>query len=308
MKIWSHRYELTPRADQSFVSEPRRGSLIKIEWVVGQVGYSDLHPWPEFGDSPLESHLESLRDLQFTPLASASVDFNYQDREFRLLKRNAFLGLMLPRAHRLVTDIATLTAAQIREWQGQGFTHLKVKLGRDLVQETAKLTEMMAVAPLQWRLDLNGRIAKTEFVEWWNKLDKTVRARIDCVEDPIAEDVDLAIAGPWANDWKKFPRAPIRIAKPAREQVEVISPFERLIFTHSLEHAFGRACALWSAAKFYTNHPRRMEVCGLAAPDCYEPDVFDREWSCPGPRMKPTPGTGFGFDHLLKDLEWQPLL
>jgi len=51
-----------------------------------------------------------------------------------------------------------------------------------------------------------------------------------------------------------------------------------------------------------------LEVCGLAATDFFELDDFSRAWRCEGPRMKPTEGTGFGFDELLESLKWDRLL
>jgi len=43
MKIWIHRYELKPREAKM---KARHGVLVKSEWAVGQIGFSDLHPWP----------------------------------------------------------------------------------------------------------------------------------------------------------------------------------------------------------------------------------------------------------------------
>ncbi len=136
MKIWIHRYELLP-VDRRF--NARAGALVKVEWALNQIGFSDLHPWPEFGEPALEEHIESLRQIKFTTLAENSMQFNYMDRELRLSKRNAFTGLILPRAHRLVTDIATLNAQVLNEWHRAGYSHIKVKMGHDLVNETEAL-------------------------------------------------------------------------------------------------------------------------------------------------------------------------
>ena len=304
MKIWLHRYELKPREAKV---KPRAGALVKIEWTHGQVGYSDLHPWPEFGEPELEDHIRSLHKLEFTPLAETSVEFNYIDREFRLLKRNAFLGLILPRSHRLVFDMETLDEAQLRAWHTEGFSHIKVKMGRNLKAETGTLVQLAYATPLTWRLDFNGRISTAEFLNWWRELDSSVKSRIDFIEDP-GDVKDLAIEGPWANDWKIQPRAKVRILKPAREGDEDLGRYSRIVFTHSMDHMLGQAASLWMAGRFYTRHPRHLEVCGLAATDFFQPDDFSRQWSCTGPRMKPTTGTGFGFDELLSALPWERLL
>lgn len=306
MKIWIHRYELKPRENKI---KARQGALIKTEWAIGQVGYSDLHPWPEFGEPPLEHHLESLRSLNFSPLVDRSMEFNYQDREFRIVKRNAFLGLIIPRSHRLVFDFDMLEDEHLQKWFKDGFTHVKVKMGRDLLSETQKFINLAHSTPMLWRVDFNGRVSESEFTQWWDELDPSIKPRIDFVEDPLKSG-ELKSDGPWANDWMAQERARIRIVKPAREHVVPVdlNLYERVVFTHSLDHIFGQACSAWAAAKYYMRFPKRLETCGLANSDFFAPDAFTQEWNCEGPRMKPTPGTGFGFDKLLASLQWDRLL
>ncbi len=304
MKIWIHRYELKPREVKLTA---RRGALVKVEWTPGQTGYSDVHPWPEFGEPTIDEHIASLKALKFTSLVENSLEYNFRDHEFRLQKRNAFLGLILPRSHRLVFDLEALDQNLLREWSKEGFSHIKVKMGRNLKVETEIFVQMAYATTLMWRVDFNGRVSETEFLEWWKKLDGAVKARIDYIEDPV-RSAQLKIDGPWANDWTKQARAQIRIVKPAREGSEETAQYERIVFTHGLDHPIGQACSAWSAARFYGAHPRKTEVCGLAATDFFELNDFSREWYCEGPRMKPTSGTGFGFDELLKGLAWEQLL
>ncbi len=303
MKIWTHRYRLEPREPKN---KAREGALVKCEWFAGQMGYSDLHPWPEFGEPELAVHLRSLKELQFTPLADASMEFNYQDREYRLKKRSAFLGLILPRSHRLVFDIEQLTPEKLGLWKEQGFSHIKVKMGRNLKAETDILVGMIYSTKLMWRVDFNGRVPIQDFTQWWAGLDAAVKTRIDFIEDPVGSG-ELKVAGPWANDWTKQARAQVRIVKPARERSEDVAKFDRVIFTHGLDHPLGQATSLWAAAKFYSQHPRKMEVCGLAATDFFLPNAFSQVWNCEGPRMKPAEGTGFGFDEQLAAVAWEPL-
>lgn len=49
------------------------------------------------------------------------------------------------------------------------------------------------------------------------------------------------------------------------------------------------------------------EVCGLADCESYELDDFSKVWRSAGPRMKPTPGLGFGFDEQLESIKWERL-
>lgn len=303
MKVWVHGYNLIPRETGGVM---RRGALLKVEWALHQTGYSDLHPWPEFGEEPLDSHLEKLSAMKFTRLTEVSLEFNYIDREFRLMKRNAFLGLIIPRSHRLVVDMTKITPQDLALWEKEGYSHIKVKMGRDLAAETSALLELALASHLMWRLDFNGQLNAAQFTEWWQGLNDDVKRRIDFVEDPISDGA-LKIEGPWANDWFRTERAKVRIIKPAREGIDEVGAFNRIVFTHGLDHTLGQACAAWTAGKFYAAHPRKTEVCGLGGGEVYVADDFSSRWIPAGPRMKPTTGTGFGFDEILESLKWERL-
>jgi len=303
MKVWVHGYNLTPQIPGG---PQRRGALLKVEWALGQTGFSDLHPWPEFGEAPLDAHLEALAAMKFTRLTEVSLEFNYIDREFRLMKRNAFLGLIIPRSHKLVMDITAVTGQELAMWEKEGYSHIKVKMGRDFQAETTALLEHAFASHLLWRLDFNGKMTAEQFTEWWQGIDADVKRRIDFVEDPISSGM-LKIEGPWANDWFKADRARVRVIKPAREGIDEVGAFNRIVFTHGLDHPLGQACAAWTAGKFYAAHPRKTEVCGMNGGGIYLQDDFSKQWNSAGPRMKPTTGTGFGFDQLLESLKWERL-
>jgi O-succinylbenzoate synthase len=306
MKVWAHRYELKPAATSG--GPIRQGALLKVEWVNGQFGFSDLHPWPEYGDEPLDQHLGQIASVKFTKLVETSLGFNYIDREYRWMKRSAFLGLILPRAHRLVANIKDLDAHLLNDLHAQGFSHVKVKMGAKLEEETGDLLQLVCSSPILWRLDMKGRMGPDDFTRWWNGLDPAVRERIDFVEDPVCAGSNLKTKGPWAMDWVDLPGALIRVVKPARDGTEELGKYPRVIFTHSLEHPFGQACSAWAAARYYTQSPKKKEVCGLGDPGFYQPNEFHRAWPATGPRMKPTSGTGFGFDELLAGLDWERVL
>lgn len=298
MNVRTHRYTLQPR-DRRL--PPRQGTLLKVEWSPGNYGYSDLHPWPEFGEAPLVKHLASIDAASFTDLVTYALEFSLHDHDLRKMGRNAFLGLILPRSHRLVFDLSSITPKLLEKWQGEGFTHVKVKIAGDLAKAALQLEKLSAATALKWRLDLNGRYSEREFAQWWKKLGLAVRNQTDFVEDPCAE-TDGAPPCPLASDWLMYQSARVRIVKPARERLE--KPYARVVFSHSLDHPLGQAAALWSAARHYRNQPQQLEVCGVAAGDWYESEAFSCQWNCTGPVMKPTPGTGFGFDTLLQGLTW----
>lgn len=304
MKIWTHSYELKS-LHSNFKS--RTGVLLKVEWALNQIGYSDLHPWPEFGEEPLDTHLEKLSRFEFTKLSEISLEFNFIDRELRHLRRNAFAGLIIPRSHRLIEDLPSVRFESLKEWQQQGFTHVKAKVGRDLKSELRALKDLIPATPFQWRLDFNGRLEAAEFTSWWSEIPEDLKRRIDFVEDPVSHE-KLGLHGPWADDWRRLPGASVRVIKPTRETVDDVSAYARIVFTHSLDHPLGQVCAAWTASKYYWLHPKRTEVCGLGMNEIYEPNGFSKLWPSQGPRLKPTPGFGLGFDEILESIAWQRLV
>ncbi|NJL26166.1 MAG: hypothetical protein HC902_14100 [Calothrix sp. SM1_5_4] len=62
------------------------------------------------------------------------------------------------------------------------------------------------------------------------------------------------------------------------------------------------------AGRYYVDHPKRTEVCGLGTAGIYRADAFAESWSFDGPRMKAPAGTGFGFDEILESLSWERIL
>ncbi len=302
MKTWVHRYELETKQNLR-----RMGALLKIEWASARFGFSDVHPWPEFGDQPLELQLERLTQDALTPLLEVSLNFNRMDCEYRRLNRSAFLGLPLPTSHKLIVDLLTTTEADLHAWQAQGFTHLKVKLGQSLQLESGRLQQLMRASNFIWRLDMNGRLKATEFITWWCEFPKDLRVKIDFVEDPVG-DSELPLDGPWADDWRRLSNSVVEVIKPARQLHVPILQNKRVVFTNSFEHSLGQACAIWTAAQHYRSQPHTQEVCGLGAPEHYKQNKFTQEWSCSGPILRPPPGAGFGFDSGLKELLWERLV
>lgn len=306
MKLWAHRYQLVPSLKNL---GPREGALLKVDWGGGRVGYSDLHPWSEFGEASLEAQLIALSEKKLNRLIETSLEFSYIDGEYRRRNRNAFLGLALPLSHKLVLNLMETTSEQVRAWEVDGFTHVKLKMGKDLLQETAQLFALSEGSQVRWRIDFNARLSAAEAEAWWRSLDSELQARVDFIEDPSGDGGALG-NGPWADDWLESFASRVRVIKPARESSEgdFWQDYDRVVFTHSLDHPLAQAAALWSAARFYRKHPALADVCGLADPGNYQPNDFSRAWSCAGPRLKPTEGVGFGFDQLLGSLRWERVL
>jgi hypothetical protein len=62
-----------------------------------------------------------------------------------------------------------------------------------------------------------------------------------------------------------------------------------------LDHPLAQAYAVWTAARHFATHPNKVEVCGLSG-------------AIEGPQMVAIRGTGFGYDEILRDMEWEQIL
>ena len=274
------------------------GALLRMQLNPLSVGFADLHPWPEYGDPSVDQLLENLSrryakryPLPVSPLLEKAMYFAEVDAAARRQNRNLFAGLDLPMTHELVFDDAA-TAAAIKK----GFKILKIKI-RPNRETTDRLTRIPE--SIRLRLDLNGQNSFDEFQSWWTELSPELRHRIDAVEDPWKDRVEKNIPGcPAYGDWIDNDAWTGKVMKPARD--DAFDLYEKfcyrdVLFTHSLDHKLGRAAAIWEAARFYRMYPRLKQAGGFSG------------WG-EGPTVKPTRGSGFGFDEELHSLRWERVL
>lgn len=302
MKVWVFHY-LTQKKDG------RDAALLKIQWNDEAIGFSDLSPLKSFGEEDLVTHLESIFSKKITSLAQRSLELNRVDAEYRTKKVNAFSGLQIPLSHKLVLAFSQVNLKLIEDILDQGFTHIKLKSGPSFINEASRFEDLVVKSKLRWRLDFNGCLETRTFNDWWQGLALEVKNKIDFIEDPVVENNQNLLAGPWAEDWIENKKADILILKPARSVANqrLSKHFKRVIFTHSMDHILGRVAACWSAAHFYSQYPDFTDVCGFGLEGAIKEDDFSRIWTGSGPRFFAPDGTGFGFDHILEALQWQSL-
>ncbi|PYQ33811.1 MAG: hypothetical protein DMF57_08030, partial [Acidobacteria bacterium] len=94
--IWYSEYDLQPRRALSALAAPgpRRGALIRIGG-----GFADIHPWPEFGDAPLDAQIATLARGQTTPLTRRSLEMAALDAQARDRGVSLFEGVSIPESH-----------------------------------------------------------------------------------------------------------------------------------------------------------------------------------------------------------------
>jgi O-succinylbenzoate synthase len=316
MKFDYQLYRLQFRSSYGVVGERsfREGALLRVAFDDGLVGYCDCHPWSELGDLPLAKQLKNLASAQLTPLLSCSLQFARMDAEARRQGASVFKGLKIPPSHQLVS-----LSESIGPFLEEKITCFKLKVGASPNEEIAVMTQWVQEHPeIHLRLDFNQKIARHQFLEYWQKIPCDVQQAIQFVEDPYLYDVEA-----WSKDQKQlqipfaadraaslatFEAAKIIIHKPAIEPIcKLFNPQMRLVVTSYLDHPFGQMCAAYIAAKLADCYPQQILDCGLLSHRCYEKHSFADDISSKGPNLYPAEGTGFGFDTLLEGTIWQNL-
>lgn len=263
----------------------REGALLRING-----GHADCHPWPELGDLPLNKQLEKLARNETTPLTKRSLYFAALDREARAQNRSLFEGLTIPKSHYLLLKLGDVPPHSL----------VKIKMGRD----ASALLRFLKKSSCQVRLDFNAKLTEPEFKQF---LDETAEyhSRFDCIEDPFPYE---------ESAWKRYANlacdarseqaigtAHTLVLKPAVQDHE---PFrnlsQKLIVTSYLDHPLGQLSAAFIAAQL------RVDVCGLCSHLVYQTNEFSEQLP-QTTSLVPPPGTGFGFDELLKKLPWKKL-
>ena len=336
---WS--YVLTPRGSLNAVAQPhpRQGALLKIRFedpATGEekCGYSDCFPWPEFGDRPLGEQLRLLRENKLTPLTQRSLAFARVDAVARAAHRNLFEGVEVPPSHFFLNEKDALSLAFLVGVKRKGFDKIKIKVGRNPLQEAQQISSWADVARalgIKFRLDFNGSLNLPSFHRFMGQLGSSAEL-LDFIEDPIPFDLDS-----WAEIQLKWnlrlaldrmpeeiasgrispeslrnqaPAFSLLILKPALQDPEFAVRFAQtlaipLVVTSSLDHPLGQACAAWVASQIVQEGRVRVETCGLLSQKAYHPHLFSDEITAQGPQWASRLGSGFGMDALLQNLPFQ---
>lgn len=280
----------------------RQGALLRVESPVG-VGYADVHPWPEFGEAPLEAQLARLAAGVVTPLTAQSLRCATVDAAARAEGRWLFEGLTVPASHR---SLASVSKPALEETRRLGFTAIKLK-GLDF---SSSEVEMLRESGLRVRLDGNARYSSSDVLKrlgTWGDL-----GWIDFIEDPCPFDL-----GDWGRiraefgvrlglDWERGPREyDVRVLKPARQGLEEVDKAVPLVVTSSFDHPIGQVYAAYVAATAASTG-YRVELCGLVTHGGFS-DPFGFALGPAAPVLSPPPGPGLGFGERLDGLDWRPL-
>lgn len=316
MRILHHRYTLEPGpVPWLALTAPRHGALLRVEFDDGSTGHADLHPWPEFGQEPLDGQLAALASDCPTAQGVIALRHARTDAAARRAGLSLFAGLPAVGSHALFTDWTTAPRSAFEACAASGLRAAKLKVGRAPAAEAAALNKL-AGTPLRWRLDANGLFTAQDFRQWIRMLNDDVRRAIEFVEDPcpydagvwadLAEETGLALALDWQlpGTPPPWPGTSVLVLKPSTQEVFPLANAAaagglKIVVTHSLDHPLGRAIAMWTAMRLRQRHGEAVLEGGLGTTDLAPPEGWP---------LSPDPaGTGFGFDDLLAATRWQNL-
>lgn len=316
-EIWFHRYVLRSGAALNSASTRLEfpGALLRV----GD-GFTAVHPWPEFGDLPLEVQLRTLADGGTTPLLERALECARLDAEARMDGVSLFEGLDVPESH-YSWSFGRDTAVQLDYLRDRGFRAIKVK-GFNNYGETTRFLDATAKVDrtLKFRVDFNGCLEPAAFRKFVEFMPLRVYRQMDLIEDPVPYDAGLwsevkerwnlrlALDKGWQNGTEGFD---VVVVKPARRDWRVVGerhPERRLMLTSAMDHPLGQAWAAYEAALAKRELGQRLELCGLVTQHLFQRDAFSECLGVSaGVLQVDRSGTGLGFDHVLEKLDWQRL-
>ncbi len=295
----------------------RSGSLLRVSWGDGAVGFADLHTWPEVG----QPSVHELLQQQSGKLWDLALQASRRDAKARATKA------ALPRSarqHRLWMSTWDLSVGRLIQTRRDGFGAIKLKLDAgDLPAEARRLAALVGWwgDELRLRLDLNSRGEPDALARFLWSLPCRLRELIDYIEDPFpfaaaswqsfaaCEGVSLAWDQPTlAKSSDSIEEAEVaareqafvRIWKPLWES-EPIDPWQRVVVTSSLGHPLG---SLWAASEATRKAP--AEIHGCASHLVYKALPGFEVRMCGDRLAEPERGTsGLGFEASLARLVWR---
>lgn len=318
MKIYFAPYELQFKNKSSGV---RQGTLLKVQKTDGSIGYSDLFPWPEFGDKTLKDQTISASRGEFDRQFLQSLYYADIDAQARLAKKSLLKDLIVPRSHFLFmkSDFTQDDLSSIRE---KGYRSLKVKVGSNLTEDIKSLNAVTNWLGLKLRFDFNGKLTEELFLEFYEKLNPRAREAVEFIEDavpfnnliwqrlnqklPLALDrhSEKYVSGSLLGK-EESPGFDYLVIKPARQDVKNLSTQVKikLVFMGYLDHPVGQSFAAYEAASW------KGQSCdtGLVFHQSYETNKYSEVFKVVEGHLVPDYGIGIGFSDLLEKENWELL-
>lgn len=194
MQIVIFPYILYSRGSLNAVSQRREfhGALIKVDDGIGC-----LHPWPEFGDAPVDEQLALLREGGTSQVIERALQMAAVDGEARKRGVSLFAGLEIPPSH-YSWDQHQPPEPQMQRVIGEGWKAIKGKgtqnidevlrwceeRSADFSPQSVDLSRTKVRAPFI-RLDFNSCLTEELCRRFMERMLPQVSQCIDFIEDPF---------------------------------------------------------------------------------------------------------------------------
>ena len=284
-----------------------------------QGGYGCVHPWPEFGDVPIEEQLHLLRNGVTTPVTQMALHCAAIDGAARDAGLSLFEGLPVPQSH-YSWSFSHDWDHQMQRVLSEGWPAIKAK-GSANHAETRQFLEacLERSSRVRLRVDFNGILDRPAFESFIESLPDAVLQALDFVEDPFPYEaaswaavhrrygVNLALDKGWKDGAGGYD---VVVVKPARRDWRSVSnrhPGMKLVMTSAMDHALGQAFAAYETAVAAASG-QLLDYGGLCTEHLFEPDpFFERVRTRGGFYLADRSGGGLGFGDLLESLTWSRL-
>ena len=216
-------------------TEDQPDVLLALDQATNRLSGMHLRLPDADGDAPIDlqslAELAALLDDAFptSPVARAAFETALCDawaRRLGLPLRTLLGGPIGAATRRLDTDITipisepSHMAKQARAWAEQGFTHFKIKVGKDLDADVAALHAIFSAVPTaRFRIDANAGFSAAEAIALVQAIEAQ-KMIVECYEQPCAADDLEAMA---------LVTATVDIPVIADESVKCLADLERVI-------------------------------------------------------------------------------
>lgn len=328
-KIFYTPYTLSLKRAPNSMSQAttsRQGYLLKFHFENELIGYSDLHPWPELGDTPAENALKSLAKKNLSENLCATLEAGYYLGNFFNGKACWKMDFKTPSNHYLVQglDLATYkdnlqkTLVAIQE----GFQKIKVKSGPQNLEALRLLLKESRSLPVKWRLDFNASVSSQELMYFLKSLSLEEKDSIDFIEDPFCDtqesdwlELKTIFNIPLAADRERPKNSDcfdVIVLKPSTQQTDALVEFahhniKRVVFTSNLAHPLGLVWDIFCTKKYFATHPLLIDECGLFETSLYTPSDIPLDFSKQGTFIDWNPHNHLQVLHYLESQKWTPL-
>lgn len=315
--FWEYQLHSETALNSASVRRSFPGALIRCGAGVGC-----LHPWPEFGDQPIEEQLKLLQAGTPTSLARIALQCAAADGAARQAGVSLFDGLDIPASH-YSWSFGHASAPQIDRLLAEGWPALKAK-GFANWGETRRFLDACEHATrgsgLRFRVDFNGCLTPGDFHRFIEFMPLRVYRALDFVEDPYPYEtsawldsrarweVPLALDKGWREAFEGFDFVVIKPARRDWRAVAARHPGKPLVLTSAMDHPIGQMYAAWQAALARAELGGLVGLCGLCTEHLFTGDPFLERVISPGGRLMPDrAGGGLGFGDLIEKLPWRRL-